>query len=116
MAALVFDEFGRFHPRGLRASGGQWVAGGGTTYDVTIVDGDGMRLAVVGFTKENRTGTLFRKHSRRAFKFTGDTMDRICELAQQYEQANGFEIPLPLHFNRFHEGLDYMMLRKKPSV
>jgi len=105
MAALVFDEFGRFHPRGLRASGGQWVAGGGTTYDVTIVDGDGMRLAVVGFTKENRTGTLFaqwdhqvRIRSRRVFHFTGDTLDRMRELAQQYEQANGFKIPFDIAF------------------
>ena len=104
MAALVFDEFGRFHPCGLRASGGQWVAGG-AVYDVTIVDGDGMRLAIVGFTQESRTGTLFaqwdhqvRKHSRRVFHFTGDTMDRICELAQQYEQANGFEIPIAIAF------------------
>ena len=89
--ALEFDEFGRFHPRDLRVDKGEWVADG-TTYDVTIVDGDGVRLAVVGFTEGNSTGALFaqwdhqvRTHSRRVFQFTGDTMDRIRELAaQQY--------------------------------
>ena len=106
--ALEFDEFGRFHPRGLRVDRGEWVADR-TTYDVTIVDEDGVRLAVVGFTEGNSTGALFaqwdhqvRTHSRRVFQFTGDTMDRIRELAaQQYttrdddnpqESASGFHL------------------------